>query len=110
MLGPGINQILGVRAREGCQGSVLDAAGWEDGNRENAEVRMRPNTKLFVSTHLSFQQFYVLEVTILPTLQMRKMELREVKSLAQGHLARRQLNHDSNPSLSDPKACALNPV
>lgn len=53
VLGPGINQILGVRAREGCGGSVLDAAWWEDGNRDNAEVKMRPSAKPFISIHLS---------------------------------------------------------
>lgn len=55
---------------------------------DNAEVRMRPNAKLSINSSV-FQQSYVLEVTILPTLQMRKMELREVKALARGYLARR---------------------
>lgn len=39
---------------------------------------------------------------------MRKLELREVKSLVQGYSARRLLNGDSYPSLSDSKDCALN--
>lgn len=54
VLGPGINQIWGVRAREGCKGSVLDAAWWEDGDRDKAEVKMRPSAQLCsISIHLS---------------------------------------------------------
>lgn len=51
------------------------------------------------------QQSYKLEAIILPILQMRKLQLREVTSLVQGHSARLP-NRDSNPSLSDSKACA----
>lgn len=38
---------------------------------------------------------------------MRKLELREMKFLAQGNSTRRWLNWNSNPNLPDFKVCAL---
>lgn len=42
MIGSEINQLLGVGAREGYEGSVLEAAWLGDCTRDNAEIKMRP--------------------------------------------------------------------
>lgn len=91
VIGPGINQMLGRRAREGCEGSVLEAAWLGDSDRDNnSELKIRAYAKPFALVDPFVpQQSYKLEAIIAPILQVGKLELREVKSLAQGHSARR---------------------
>lgn len=55
VIGPGINQMLGIRAREGYEGSVLEAAqlGDSDGD-DNSELKIRAYAKpLHWLIHLS---------------------------------------------------------